>query len=176
MEEERPSEGADGGARRPIDFGEAEGIPIGAETIARRRRRRSPAVLVWSWSPLILLVLAGFLLAGWPEAAAQAWHAWLAARAPEMSADRLLAYVRVARQVLHMLIYGLLATLALRATERTWRKTWPVWTIVGAGLLAVLDELNQLRLAQPMSAAEDVVFDLAGATIAVAVGQVRRGR
>jgi VanZ family protein len=92
---------------------------------------------------------------------------------PEASADLLDFYHAIIRKVAHPTVYGILAFLAARAfaygRESGRFLRWLIPAFLVAAVVAAIDEFNQSYLPSRTGTPRDVVLDLSGAIVALAI-------
>ena len=89
---------------------------------------------------------------------------------PTMSPESLFVWHGMIRKFAHILVYltfCLLVLRAIRGDRRGWRVSWAIAALVIAGCYAVLDELHQSFVPARRAFPRDVMFDWAGAGLAL---------
>lgn len=130
---------------------------------------------IWPWVPPVVWML---LVLGLSTDAGSAQHTsrilepllrWLL---PGATPAQIAALHGLARKTAHVVEYAVVAALWFRAFTRgaRWRPAAAaVAALVLAAGLATVDELNQARVATRTGRAGDLLYDLAGAAVAVAL-------
>jgi hypothetical protein len=142
--------------------------------------RRTPRTLLVAWLPVLLWLLLVALASGSVASEANVEKA-ITGRSPSTTAGvahapddgfALVPFVlNGLRKPAHVLVYGVLGLLLLRALRRTWPETGKtlvaVAAVSAAGLVAAVDETHQSFQAGRTGLFSDVLLDLAAGALAV---------
>jgi VanZ family protein len=144
-------------------------------TAARRNGQVNAVKAALAWAAIIawIALITTFSGEGFSDASTSRFidplARWLF---PDVSPTTLAAIHFVVRKTAHTVEYGVLALLALLALRRSFRLSLRASTVLALAIVTVVgtaDEANQARLAARSGTPWDVMLDLAGGVLALAI-------